>query len=85
MEFLVSHIEMEQDPVSLAGTNPFCVPYVLENRLYLVSLKFPEFQRAESNSCLSNNIRNAETKQEQSKNNSLALGTDFLFFLKEHT
>ena len=40
--------------------------------LHSASLIFPEFQRADSNSCLSGKGENAETKEEQSRNNSAA-------------
>ena len=43
------------------------------NRLHSASLTFPELQRANSSSCLSGEGENAETKEEQSRNNSANL------------
>ena len=55
---------------------PFCVPHFLfvGNRLHSASLTFPEFQREGSNSCLSGKGGDAETRAEQSRNNSASLG-----------
>ena len=45
------------------GTNPFRVsPFLfVGNKLHSASLNFPEFQRADSNSCLPGEGGNAET------------------------
>ena len=58
------------------GTNPFPFSYFLfvGNRLRSDSLTFPKFQRTDSNSCLLGKGRNIETQEEQSRNNSAAMG-----------
>ena len=61
--------------------NPFSVSCFLlvQNRLHATSLTFPEFQRADSNSCLSKGEA-AETRKELSGNNSAALGSELLSY-----
>ena len=54
------------------------------NRLHSAYLTFPEFQRADSNSCLSGEGGNEETKEKRSRNKN-TLGAGFWFFLKEET
>ena len=44
------------------------------NRLHTASVTFPEFQREGSNSCSSGKGGVAETREEQSRNNTAALG-----------
>ena len=58
--------EMEQDPAGPSGYKSFLGTNFLfvGNRLLSASLTFPEFKRADSNSCLSGKGGNAETKEE---------------------
>jgi len=51
----------------------FCFLFV-GNRLYSASLTFPEFQRADSNICLSGEGGDGEVKENQFRNKSAALG-----------
>ena len=67
--------ETEQDPVGLLGTEAFlCPPYLVCREQTPASMTFPELQRADSNSCSSGKGGDAETTEEQSRNNSAALG-----------
>ena len=54
---------------------PFCVPHFLitGSRLHSAPMTFPEFQWAGSNSCSSVKGGDAETREEQSRNNSAVL------------
>ena len=90
----VSHISMSLvrvNPVrALWGPwaqKPFYVPHFLflGNTPYSASRTFPEFQRADSNGCLSGKGGDAETREEQSRNTSVALGAGFWFLLKGYT
>ena len=47
---------------------------VQAHKLHPASVTFPEFQRAGSNNCLSEKGADSETREEQSRNNSAALG-----------
>ena len=63
---------------TLLDTNPFCVHHLPSflfagNRLHSASLAFPEFQRADSISCSSRKGGNAETKEDQGRNNSAVI------------
>ena len=72
-----NNIEMKLRPYGgLLGTNSFHVPHFLfvGNRLHSAFLTFPEFHKAASNKCLSGKGEDAETKEEQSRNNSAAMG-----------
>ena len=77
---LSSHISLVRKPSrTLWGSwawKPFYVPCFLfvGNRLHSASMTFPEFQRADSNSCYSGKGGDAETREEQSRKNSAALG-----------
>ena len=57
---------------------------IIGNSLYSTSRSFPEFQRAGSNSCQSGKGGDAETGEEQLRNNSVVLG-QILVPLQEHT
>ena len=56
-------------PCGASGMEAF-----IRNRLHTASVTFPEVQRAGSNSCLSGKGGVAETREEQSRNNTAALG-----------
>ena len=67
--------ETEQGPVGLLGTKSFCVPHFLVfSEKASVSLTFPELQRAGSDRCESGKAGDAETREEQSRDNPAALG-----------
>ena len=68
----------QQGPMGLLAQKPFCVPYFLflENGPPSVPTTFPEILGAGSDRCWSGKEGDAKTREEQSGNNSTALGQD---------
>ena len=65
---------MEWDPDGLPGTEAFlCLPVLIRNGHHAASVTLPEFQRADSHICYSENRGEAETRKEKSRNNRAAL------------
>ena len=69
--------ETKHDPVGLLGMEAFLCPMFLVCREQApASMTFPESQRADSNSCQSGKGGDAETREEQPRNNNAALRQD---------
>ena len=65
--FSLDEDKMEQDAVGPSRYKSFLCPLCLvcRKQFHLTSLTFPDFQREDSNSCLSGKGGNAETKEKQ--------------------
>ena len=61
--------------MGLLGMEAFlCLPFLVSREQSPASMTVPQFQRADLNSCQSGKGGNAETREEQPRNNSAALG-----------